>query len=58
MIEVRIKVEFSELSQKAVKKMKQVLKLLSIENSILLKDLKRPDTENSQFAGLSRMFFA
>ena len=40
MIEVRVKVEFSELSQKAFTKMKQFWKLRSMENSVLLKDLK------------------
>ena len=39
--EVKIKVEFSELSQKAFTKTKQFLKLLSMENSILLKGLKK-----------------
>ena len=48
-----LKVEFSELSQKAFKKMKQFWKLLSMENSIVLKGLKRPDTKNSKIAGLS-----
>ena len=52
-----MKVEFSELSQKAFRKMKQFWKLLSMENSALLKDLKRPDTKSSRIAGLSRMFF-
>ena len=56
--EVRIQVEFSELSQKAFKKMKQFWKLLSVENSILLKGLKRPDTKSSKMADLSEMFFA
>ena len=38
--------------------MKQFWKLLSVENSVILKGLKRPDTKSSKFAGLSRMFFA
>ena len=58
MIEVRIKVEFSELSQEAFRKMKQFWKLLSVENSVLLKGLRMPDTKSSKIAGLSRMFFA
>ena len=31
---------------------------LSMENSILLKGLKRPNTKSSKIAGVSRMFFA
>ena len=57
-IEVRIKVEFSELSLKTFRKMKQFWKLLSMENSVLLKGPKKPDTKSSKIAGLSRMFFA
>ena len=56
-IEVRIKVEFSESSQKAFRKMKQFWKLLSMENSVLLKGLKRPDTKSFKVASLSRIFF-
>ena len=56
-IEVRIRVEFSESSQKAFRKMKQFWKLLSIENSVLLKVLKRPNTKSSKVASLSSMFF-
>ena len=56
--EVKIKIEFSVLSQKAFTKMKQFLKLLSMENSILLKGLKGPDTKSSKIAVVSRMFFA
>ena len=40
-IEVRIKVESSELSQKAFRKMKQFWKLVSMENSIFIKRPKQ-----------------
>ena len=53
--EVKIEVEFSQLSQKAFK---QFWKLLSMENSILLKGLERPNTKSFKMAGLSEMFFA
>ena len=47
--EVRTKVEFLDLSQKAFTKMKHFLKQLLMENSILLKDLKRLNTNCSSF---------
>ena len=56
-IEVRIEVEFSDSSQKAFRKMKQFWKRLWMENSVLLKGLKRPNTKSSKVASLSRMFF-
>ena len=55
--EVRIKVEFSESSQKAFRKMTQFWKLLSMENSVLLKGHKWPNTKSSKVASLSRMLF-
>ena len=54
--EVRLKVEFSELSQKASMKMIHFWKRLSMENPILLKELKRP--KSSKIAGISTTFFA
>ena len=38
--------------------MKQLRKLLSVENSVSLKGFKRPDTKSPKIAGLSRMLFA
>ena len=46
--EVRIKVEFLDLSQKAFTKVKHFLKHLSMENLILQKDLKRLNTKELQ----------
>ena len=56
--EVRPKVEFSELSQKASTKMMHFLERLSMENLILLKGLERPYTKSSNIASLSRTFSA
>ena len=55
MIEVRIKVKFSELSQKAFRKVKQFCKLLSMENSALLKGLTLRAPKSLVFRGC---FFA
>ena len=54
--EVRIKVEFSELSQKAFTTMIHFWKRLSMENLILSKGLKMPNTKSFKIAGLSRAF--
>ena len=50
--EVRIKVEFSKLSQKGFTTMIQFWKRLSMQNSILSKGLKRPNTKSFKIAGL------
>ena len=55
--EVRIELEFSELFQKAFTKIEQFWKLLSRENSILLKGLKSPDTKSSKSTCLLSTFF-
>ena len=47
-----------ELSQKTFTKMKHFLKHLSIENSILLKGLKRSNIKSSKIACPSRTFSA
>ena len=57
MKEVRLKVEFLELSQKAFTKMIHFCKRLSMENSVLLKGPKRPSTKSLKIADLSSMFF-
>ena len=54
--EFKIKVEFSELSQEVFTKIKQFWKFLSIENSILLKGLKRPNTNSSKIDGFLDVF--
>ena len=54
--EVRIKVEFSELSLRPT--MIHFWKSLSMEDLIFSKVLKRPNTKSSKITGLSRTFLA
>ena len=57
-IEVRIKVEFLELSQKAFRKMKQLWIETSTNGELsFIKRPKKPGTESSKITRLSRMFF-
>ena len=54
--EDRLKVDLMELSQKVFTKIMHS-KHLSIENSILLKGIKRPNIKSSKITCLSKTFF-